>query len=185
MPEAAPNDSSARALPPASAGTNGSYAPPPSGYRKRITPVNIRTLEHREELGLAVSLNGIAVPAPSAPERIKAAINAANGIVGTPYIWGGGHSSWKSPGYDCSGAVSYALAGGGFLSVPLTSVQLESWGRPGPGRWLTVYASSSHAFAVIDGLRFDTVGDARGSGPRWHPILADTQGFVARHPAGY
>jgi hypothetical protein len=42
-----------------------------------------------------------------------------------------------------------------------------------------------HTFAFVDGLRWDTVGDAAGSGPRWHPLLTETQGFVARHPPGY
>ena len=170
-------------LPPASEGNNGSYTPPAAG--KKITPGNVSALERREEMGLAISFNGVALASPTAPKAIKAAISAANELVGLPYIWGGGHASWYAPGYDCSGAVSYALAGGGFLSAPLTSVGLESWGAPGPGRWLTVYANAEHTFTVIDGLRFDTVGDARGSGPRWHPLLADTQGFVARHPPGY
>ena len=170
-------------LPPASEGTNGSYEPPPSG--KTVTPANFSALRRREEMGLAVSFNGIALAAPSAPEAIKKTISAANELVGQPYVWGGGHTSWYSRGYDCSGAVSYALAGGGFLSTPLSSVQLESWGVPGPGRWLTVYANAGHTFAVVDGLRWDTVGDARGSGPRWHPAPADPQGFLARHPPGY
>lgn len=133
----------------------------------------------------AVLLSGIALAPPSAPERIKAAITAANEIVGRPYVWGGGHGSWYSRGYDCSGAVSYALAGGGFLAAPLNSGQFESWGEPGPGRWLTVYANAGHAYAVIAGLRWDTVGDARGSGPRWHPAVAYPEGFVARHAPGY
>jgi hypothetical protein len=134
---------------------------------------------------VAVLLNGIALAPPSAPEAIKATITAANTIVGTPYVWGGGHDSWYSRGYDCSGAVGFALAGGGFLSAPRTSGQLESWGKPGPGRWLTVYANGSHTYAVIAGLRWDTVGDAKGSGPRWHIALPYPQGFVARHPPGY
>jgi cell wall-associated NlpC family hydrolase len=172
-------------MPPASAGTNGSYTPRPAAERETITPRTMAKLEHRAASGSAVLLSGIALAPPSAPERIKAAISAANTIVGRPYIWGGGHSSWYSRGYDCSGAVSYALAGGGFLSVPLDSTQLESWGEPGPGRWLTVYANAGHAYAVIAGLRWDTVGDARGTGPRWHPALAYPEGFVARHPPGY
>jgi hypothetical protein len=145
-------------------------------------------LEQRAASGSAVLLSGVALAPPSAPQRIKAAISAANTIIGRPYIWGGGHASWYSRGYDCSGgsgAVSYALAGGGFLSTPLDSRQLESWGAPGPGRWLTVYANAGHAYAVIAGLRWDTVGDARGTGPRWHPALPYPEGFVARHPPGF
>jgi cell wall-associated NlpC family hydrolase len=172
-------------MPPASAGTNGSYTPRPASERETITPRTMAKLEDRAASGSAVLLSGVALAPPSAPERIKAAISAANEIIGRPYIWGGGHGSWYSRGYDCSGAVSYALAGGGFLPTPLTSSQLESWGAPGPGRWLTVYANAGHAYAVIAGLRWDTVGDARGTGPRWHPALPYPEGFVARHPPGF
>jgi peptidoglycan hydrolase CwlO-like protein len=119
----------------------------------------------------------------SAPEAVKAAISAANAIATTPYIWGGGHGSFESEGYDCSGAVSYALHGGGFLESPLDSTGLETWGEPGPGQWITVYANSGHAWMVVAGIAFDTVG---GPGPRWHnPWVDSPEGFVARHPAGY
>jgi len=119
----------------------------------------------------------------SAPSAVRAAISAANSIASTPYIWGGGHASFESPGYDCSGAVSFALHGGGFLSSPLDSTGLETWGDPGPGRWITVYANAEHAWMTIAGLAFDTVG---GPGPRWHPSLVDSPaGFIARHPPGY
>jgi hypothetical protein len=119
----------------------------------------------------------------AAPWRVKTVLCAASSIDGTPYIWGGGHNSFESSGYDCSGAVSFALHGGGFLSSPLDSTGLETWGMPGPGNWITVYANSGHAWMVIAGLAFDTVG---GPGPRWHPSPVDsTAGFVARHPAGY
>ena len=112
-----------------------------------------------------------------------AAIEAANSIATTPYIWGGGHGSFESSGYDCSGAVSFALNGGGFLSSPLDSTGLETWGEPGPGQWITVYANAGHAWMIIAGLAFDTVG---GAGPRWHPSPVDsTEGFIARHPPGY
>jgi cell wall-associated NlpC family hydrolase len=172
-------------LPPASAGTNGSYTPPPPSQRKKITPRVIERLEQEEAEGRAVLLSGIALAPPSAPARIKAAISAANMIVGRPYIWGGGHASWYSRGYDCSGAVSFALGGGGFLEAPLASTALESWGAPGPGKWITVYANAGHAYAVIAGLRWDTVGDENGTGPRWHAALAYPEGFVARHPPGF
>jgi len=119
----------------------------------------------------------------SAPEAIQAAISAANAIATTPYIWGGGHGSFESSGYDCSGAVSFALHGGGFLESPLDSTGLETWGEPGPGRWITVYANAEHAWMIIAGLAFDTSG---GAGPRWHPSPVNSpEGFIARHPAGY
>jgi peptidoglycan hydrolase CwlO-like protein len=129
-----------------------------------------------------ISESQASVPS-AAPAAIAAAIEAANSIATTPYIWGGGHGSFESSGYDCSGAVSFALHGGGFLESPLDSTGLETWGEPGPGKWITVYANAEHAWMIIAGLAFDTVG---GPGPRWHSSPVDSpEGFVARHPPGY
>jgi hypothetical protein len=133
----------------------------------------------------AVISGGFASAPQDAPAAVKAAISAANSIATTPYIWGGGHGSWYSAGYDCSGAVSFALYGAGLLDTPLTSGALESYGEPGPGRWITIYASPTHTYAEIAGLRWDTVGDAQGTGPRWHVEPPYPEGFVVRHPAGY
>jgi hypothetical protein len=114
---------------------------------------------------------------------VQEVVAAANAIATTPYIWGGGHGSFESSGYDCSGAVSYALHGGGFLESPLDSTGLSTWGEPGPGQWITVYANAGHAWMVVAGISFDTSG---GAGPRWHdPWASSPEGFVARHPAGY
>jgi cell wall-associated NlpC family hydrolase len=121
--------------------------------------------------------------ASEAPPAVRAAIEAANSIATTPYIWGGGHGSFESSGYDCSGAVSFALNGGGFLSSPLDSTGLETWGEAGAGQWITVYANSGHAWMIIAGLAFDTSG---GAGPRWHSSPVYTaEGFILRHPPGY
>jgi peptidoglycan hydrolase CwlO-like protein len=129
-----------------------------------------------------ISESQASVPS-AAPPPVAAAIEAANSIATTPYIWGGGHGSFESSGYDCSGAVSFALHGGGFLSSPLDSTGLETWGVPGPGHWITVYANAGHAWMIIAGLAFDTSG---GAGPRWHPSpVSSTEGFIARHPQGY
>ena len=125
--------------------------------------------------------NGLAAAPASAPPAVKAAIAAANSISTTPYVWGGGHGSFYSYGYDCSGAVSFALYGAGLLDTPLTSGSLESYGEPGPGKWITIYASATHAYAVIAGLRWDTVGDASGTGPRWHAEPPYPEGL--RRPA--
>jgi cell wall-associated NlpC family hydrolase len=129
-----------------------------------------------------ISESQASVPA-SAPPVVKAAIEAANAIAATPYVWGGGHGSFESSGYDCSGAVSYALHGGGFLESPLDSTGLTTWGEPGAGQWITVYGNSGHAWMLIAGLAFDTSG---GAGPRWHsePVYTP-EGFIARHPPGY
>jgi peptidoglycan hydrolase CwlO-like protein len=129
-----------------------------------------------------ISESQASVPS-SAPPAIAAAIEAANSIASTPYIWGGGHGSFESSGYDCSGAVSFALHGGGFLDSPLDSTGLTTWGEPGPGQWITVYGNSGHAWMIIAGLAFDTSG---GAGPRWHTEpVSSTEGFIARHPPGY
>jgi peptidoglycan hydrolase-like protein with peptidoglycan-binding domain len=110
-------------------------------------------------------------------------IAAGDEIATRPYVWGGGHGSFESVGYDCSGSVSYALHGGGLLSSPEDSTGLESYGEAGPGRYITIYANSEHAFMVIDGKRFDTVALAE-TGTRWSDSMASTAGFVARHPDG-
>ncbi len=110
-------------------------------------------------------------------------IAAADEIATRPYVWGGGHGSFQSDGYDCSGSVSYALHGGGLLSSPEDSSGLESFGEPGPGRYITIYANAEHAYMVIDGKRFDTVALQEG-GSRWGGSSSDGGGFVERHPAG-
>jgi hypothetical protein len=129
--------------------------------------------------------SGMLVPPKSAPARVKAVIAAANKIRTKPYVWGGGHARWWDRGYDCSGSVSYALHGGKFLESPLPSGPMERWGLAGQGRWITVYANAGHAYAVIAGVRWDTSGDASGTGPRWHEDLRDNVGYIARHPAGF
>jgi cell wall-associated NlpC family hydrolase len=174
----------ATGLPPASAGSNGSYTPPPPSERRRVYTRTHPVLGSDSPARTALLLNKTALAPPAAPDQIKSVISAANLLVGQPYKLGGGHGSWRSAGYDCSGAVSFALAGGGLVGAPLTSGQFMSWGVPGQGRWLTIYANSGHVYAVVAGLRWDTVGDARGSGPRWHPFDAYPQGFVARHLPG-
>jgi cell wall-associated NlpC family hydrolase len=130
--------------------------------------------------------DGDAIPPANAPLAVRAAIEAANQINGLPYIWGGGHGSFSSSGYDCSGAVSYMLHGGGWLSSPLDSTGLMVWGESGGGNWVTVFANSGHAWAYVAGLRWDTGGPGGGNGPRWSTVMrSDASSFVARHPAGY
>jgi peptidoglycan hydrolase CwlO-like protein len=121
----------------------------------------------------ATLVNGRAIPPANAPVAVRSAIEAGNRIIGLPYVWGGGHGSFESSGYDCSGTVSYALHGGGFLSSPLDSSGLTTWG------------SSGHAYVVIAGLRLDTSGTVGGSGPSWSTEMRSSSGFVARHPDGY
>jgi hypothetical protein len=141
----------------------------------------------------ATLVDGRVIAPASAPRRVKRVIEAANRLVEKPYVYGGGHKPFSSRldrGYDCSGAVSYALYGGRFLRSPLPSGALMDWGTDGPGRWITVYAHGGHAYIVVAGLRFDTSlrdRDAPGpaSGPRWSLTLRESAAFVARHPRGY
>ncbi len=163
---------------PASAGSNGTTVPHSGGGRL------FAHTRADADGSTAILLSGIALAPPDAPEAVQKVINAANTIVGRPYVWGGGHASFYSYGYDCSGSVSWALHGAALIPEPLTSGSLEGWGEPGPGKWITVYANAGHTFMEIAGLRWDTVGDARGTGPRWHLEPTDTSGFVARHPPG-
>ncbi len=140
-----------------------------------------------ETAGPTAILSGTLASAPrNAPAAVKAVIAAANSITTTPYVWGGGHGAWYSYGYDCSGAVSFALYGGGMLTTPLVSGALAGYGEPGPGRWITIYANAEHTYMEVAGLRFDTAGNPEGiSGPRWHAEPPYPEGYVVRHPPGY
>jgi hypothetical protein len=141
-------------------------------------------------MGVAtLNADGSATPPADAPPQVRKAINAANKIRLKPYRWGGGHRSFKSKGYDCSGAVSYVLHAAGLLKRPLASGPLaSSWGSSGIGQWITVYANSGHTYAVIAGLRWDTsaVGEPfnRGSGPRWRSTLRSSGGYTAKYFPG-
>ncbi|HWE33517.1 MAG TPA: hypothetical protein VG410_08535 [Solirubrobacteraceae bacterium] len=133
--------------------------------------------------GIAVNTGGMVQPPAGAPAAIAQVIAAGNAIATLPYIWGGGHGSFQAAGYDCSGSVSYALAAAGLLSSPLDSTGFESWGLPGPGRWITVYANAGHAWMEVAGWRFDTVALAE-TGTRWARGGGEFSGFVERHPPG-
>jgi hypothetical protein len=165
----------------ASAQTGG-YVPPGSTTTTPATGVpGVATL----------APDGTAIPPSDAPRPVRKAINAGNRIHTLPYLWGGGHNrKFRGAGYDCSGAVSYVLHAAGMLKSPLSSGPLaRSWGQPGIGQWITVYANKSHAYAVIAGLRWDTsaVGEAlnQGSGPRWRATQRSSVGYTARYWPGY
>jgi len=137
--------------------------------------------------------NGLAAAPADAPLAVQQIIAAGNQIVGKPYLYGGGHGlplSEIAPAYDCSSSVEHLLYGGGLLPVDYDapSGTLESFGDPGPGRWVTIYASADHVFMYVAGLRWDThnaAGPDDGSaGIGWHPLIRSSAGFVARHPVG-
>jgi peptidoglycan hydrolase-like protein with peptidoglycan-binding domain len=120
---------------------------------------------------------------PSRSGVVARVIAAANRIATTPYKYGGGHGQWNDSGYDCSGSVSYALHGGGLLNVALDSGQFMSWGAPGKGRHITIYANPGHVYMVINGRRYDTTGRAQ-TGTRWQPQGRSAAGYTVRHPPG-
>jgi len=129
---------------------------------------------------------GLAIAPVNAPPAVQAVIAAANEIARLPYIWGGGHQTYEDTGYDCSGSLSFILAAGGLLNQTETSWEFENYGDPGPGKWITIFATDGHTFAYIAGLRFDTVALAE-TGSRWSNRPADEpdlSSFVARHPPG-
>ena len=129
--------------------------------------------------------DGKAVAPSSAPAEVKATIAAANRIVGKPYKYGGGHGRWEDSGYDCSGSMSYALHGGGFLDRAMTSSDFARWEKAGRGRWITTYGNSGHSYMVVAGLRFDTGYNNAGKGPRWSTEMRPSSGYSVRHPAGF
>jgi hypothetical protein len=137
--------------------------------------------------------NGEAAAPADAPVAVKEIIAAGNQIVGKPYVYGGGHGlplDQVALSYDCSSSVEHLLYGARLLAVTdgAASAELESFGAPGPGSWVTIYANPDHVFMYVAGLRWDTY-DAAGpgdgsSGIGWHPEIRSSDGFVARHPEG-
>jgi hypothetical protein len=155
--------------------TEGTGAPLTAGSRAQLLP------------------NGDASGPAEAPAVIRGIVAAGNQIAGRPYVYGGAHGlplSVVAAAYDCSSSVGHLLYGGGLLGAgqDMTSGEFESWGQPGPGRWITIYASASHVYMYVAGLRWDTwnaagAGDG-ADGIGWHPLVRGSAGFVARHPPG-
>jgi cell wall-associated NlpC family hydrolase len=132
-------------------------------------------------------VDGLAAAPMGAPAAIQEIIWAGNEVIGLPYIYGGGHASFISPGYDCSGTVSFALHGATLLASPEDSGEFETWGSHGIGRWVTIFANGGHAYMTVAGLRLDTSpaeDPANLEGPRWRPLRQTNAGFVVRHPLG-
>jgi cell wall-associated NlpC family hydrolase len=131
--------------------------------------------------------NGLAAAPMSAPLAVQEIVWAGNQIVGLPYIYGGGHASFISPGYDCSGTVSYALHGASLIETPMDSSEFEGWDSKGVGTWVTIFANPGHAYMTVAGLRLDTSPANDPSnlpGPRWRPLRPENAGYVVRHPTG-
>jgi len=169
--------------------------PPSSASRDpgACAPVAVEGVPVTSEDRAELLPNGLAAAPADAPAAVKGMIAAGNQIAGKPYLVGGGHGlplSETAPTYDCSSSVEHLLYGAGLLPVTYDapSGTLESFGQPGPGRWVTLYANADHVFVYVAGLRWDThdaAGPGDGSaGIGWHPLIRSSAGFVARHPVG-
>jgi len=160
----------------------------------RALPQPVSTTVVREELaqsGISANPNvatltpsGWALAPIGAPPAVQEIINAGNQIARLQYLWGGGHGAFEDYAYDCSGSVSFVLAAAHLLNTTEVSGQFMSYGDPGPGHWVTIFANDGHVYMYVAGLRFDTVALAE-YGSRWTNHTADDGGsFVARHPPG-
>jgi hypothetical protein len=130
--------------------------------------------------------DGLAVAPVGAPAQVQAIINAGNQIALLPYRYAGGHLTYQDTAYDCSGSISYVLAAAHLLDHTVDSTELETYGDPGPGKWVTIFANAGHTFMYVAGLRFDTVALAE-TGSRWSDRKADEPDlstFIVRHPRG-
>ncbi len=173
-----------------SATTGGSSVIPPAApVTPTIAPGPTTTTPKLLVPGhIARIVGGFAAAPMDAPAAVQQIIWAGNQIVGLPYIYGGGHASFVSPGYDCSGTVSYALHGASLLATPMDSGEFESWEGHGVGTWVTIFANGGHAYMAVAGIRLDTsaANDPSGlQGPRWRPLRPENAGFVVRHPTGF
>ena len=173
---------------PAQAGV--SVGPPSRSLPQPISEAQIRLDLARS--GMTANANqatltpaGLAVAPINAPAAVQEVIAAGNTIARLPYRYGGGHATYEDSAYDCSGSISYAFAAAHLLDHTVASGELEHWGAPGPGKWITVFANAGHTFMYVAGLRFDTVALAE-TGSRWSARSAteNVASFSVRHPPG-
>jgi cell wall-associated NlpC family hydrolase len=169
-------------------------APVPAGEASAVSggAAVAATSEGKPDLlvpgSMARYVDGLAAAPQSAPAAIQEIIWAGNQLIGLPYIFGGGHNaSFLSPGYDCSGTVSFALHGGALLKAPEDSSEFMAWGSAGIGRWVTLFSNPGHAYMTVAGLRLDTSAaddPTNEQGPRWRPLRQSNGGYTVRHPVG-
>jgi hypothetical protein len=167
--------------------------PPPVGTTNGVTGGSSVDLAANTKPQLLVPgvtaryVKGLAAAPMSAPTAVQEIIWAGNQLIGLPYIYGGGHGSFISPGYDCSGTVSFALHGADLIPAPMDSSEFMGWGEHGVGQWVTIFSNPEHAYMTVAGLRLDTSpadDPSDREGPRWRPLRPENSGFVKRHPVG-
>ncbi len=136
------------------------------------------------------------------PPAVQAMVIAGNELQDLPYGPAGHPDPLGATSEDCSSTVNYVLYRAGVR--PLAEILRENplaqgyvdWGLPGPGRWVTIYATNAptpHVFIVVAGLRLDTSHDGTDTGPnrdqdgpRWRILghIPTWAHWSVRHPAG-
>jgi hypothetical protein len=136
------------------------------------------------------------------PATVQAMVIAGNELQDLPYGPAGHPDPLGATSEDCSSTVNYVLYRSGVRALaeivhenPLAQDYVR-WGLSGPGRWVTIYATTApttHVFIVVAGLRLDTshdgtdVGPNRDQdGPRWRILdhVPTWAHWSVRHPPG-
>ena len=165
------------------------------------SPTPVRFLAG-ERAALAPADGHLALVPAAAPATVQAMVVAGNELQQLPYGPSGHPDPRGAREEDCSSTVNYVLYRSGVRPIaeivrdnPLAQDYVD-WGAPGPGRWVTIYATTEptdHVFVVIAGLRLDTshngtdVGPNSGEdGPRWRILdhIPTWANWSVRHPPG-
>jgi len=136
------------------------------------------------------------------PTTVQAMVVAGNELQELPYGPDGHPDPRGALDEDCSSTVNYVLYRSGVRPIeeivkdnPLAQ-DYVNWGDPGPGRWVTIYATdvpTPHVFIVIAGLRLDTSHNGTDdgpnkneNGPRWRILdhIPTWANWSVRHPPG-
>ncbi len=157
-------------------------------------------LADAEKWAVIASTEATATCEVSAPnERVAKMIAEADRLSAmrpeTEYVWGGSHGLSPTPRngpFDCSSAVSHILQVGGFGNETMTTLGFATWGKSGPGQWVTIlnkpYEPEAHVVLKFmpgitpPGKRYwGTSGLVEaGHGPGWIPESAFDAGYLSR-----
>jgi cell wall-associated NlpC family hydrolase/uncharacterized protein YukE len=171
---------------------------PQAGHGKHVNDPNGRlskaggALWQMTQVGASGDANGLP---PEERTRIEAMIRAADGLLGTPYVSGGGHGGGDG-GLDCSGFVSAVLRSGGYLNGAVTTEGFA--GQPGiasgPGRYVTIYdrtgcGANEHVIININGRFYESGGGSASGGAPFVHQFNPSAGYLASfntilHPTG-
>ena len=183
----------------ASEGSEGVEGPDLELAHETSTPVRFVPGEQAQ---LAPGDGHLALVPAGVPATVQAMVVAGNELQDLPYGPGGHPDPLGAYEEDCSSTVNYVLYRAGVR--PLSEIVRDNplaqdyvgWGAPGPGRWVTLYATDAptpHVFMTIAGLRLDTSHDGTDvgpnryqDGPRWRILdhIPTWAHWSVRHPPG-